>query len=68
MKTRIGRKGRRIDYYEMDWKSRFAHALKLIKLGPVIGAEDRRVLAARALRRGRLNAEIVFSDIPPIDR
>ena len=68
LKTRRGRKGRMIDYYEIDWKRWHAHALKQIGLGPLIGADQRRRTAARALRRGRLTADIVYSSIPEIDR
>ena len=68
MKIRTGRKGRRIDYYEIDWKRKFAHALKLVQIGPAIGAEQRRPVVANALKRAKLSADVTDSAIPPIDR
>lgn len=68
LKTRIGRKGRKIDFYEIDWKRKHAHALKVVQIGPAIGAEQRRPIVAKALRRAKVSADIAISAIPPICR
>ena len=67
-KTRKGRHGRSIDYYELDWKRRYAHALKLVQIGPAMSEDGGRLVAKRALKRSKLSALISMSDIPAIDR
>lgn len=68
LKNRVGRRGRRVSYYEFDWKRRYGHALRTLRIGPAQDEARGRTVARRALRRGQLTARIFMSDIPRIDR
>jgi hypothetical protein len=66
LKKRTGRKGRRVGYFELDWKSHHAHALKLVKIGPARKEAQGRRIVGKALARAGLSADVVMSAIPPI--
>jgi hypothetical protein len=63
--TRPGRGGS-IGYFAFDWKSRHAHALRNVCIGPAITEVERRPIVDEALSRAGLSPEVVMSAIPPI--
>jgi hypothetical protein len=66
LKKRRGKKGRRVGYFEFDWRSHHAHALKLVRIGPARKEAQGRQSVRKALAQAHLSAKVVMSGIPPI--
>lgn len=57
-------RGRKVTYFEFDWKNHAPCPLKQIKIGPAQSERKGRSIVAKALKRARLTPDVVMSTMP----